>query len=101
MTCLRVFTYHDDLPDEEVWLYIRKYINGKIKYSFSNAPADISRKELDSAATMRWPIEQSFENAKSELGMDQYELRSWRGWHCHMLYVFLALLFLLQVRFKF
>jgi SRSO17 transposase len=30
--------------------------------------------------------------------MDHYELRSWQGWHRHMLYVFLAMLFLLEVR---
>jgi SRSO17 transposase len=33
--------------------------------------------------------------------MDQYENRTWNGWHRHMLYVFLALLFLLRLRLKF
>lgn len=99
--CRRVVTQRDDLPYEEVWLYIRKYSNGKLRYSFSNAPEDIPRSELDKAALMRWPIEQSFENAKDQLGMDEYELRSWKGWHRHMLYVFLAMLFLLMIQYEF
>jgi SRSO17 transposase len=101
VVCLRVIECRDNLPGQEVWLYIRKLENGKIKYALSNAPEDIEQKELDRVATMRWPIEQSFEESKKELGMDAYELRSWRGWHCHMLYVFLAMLFLLEVEFKF
>ena len=96
--CLRVVTCRDDLPHEEVWLYIRKYKNGRIKYSFSNAPADTPREELDRAALMRWPIEQSFKLGKDQLGMDEYEHRSWPAWHRHMLYVFLAMLFLLIVQ---
>lgn len=101
VACLRVIKCRDNLPGKEVWLYIRKHTDGKIKYAFSNAPEDMPLKELNRAAIMRWPIEQSFEVGKSELGMDQYEIRSWRGWHCHMLFVFLAQLFLLEVQHKF
>ena len=64
------------MPLNEDWLYIRKYGNDRIKYSFCNAPADIARSELDRAATMRWPIEQCFEECKGNLGMDHYETRS-------------------------
>jgi len=51
---------------------------------------------------MRWPIETCFEISKQELGMGDYELRSWRGWHHHMTLVILALAFLvrLQCRLK-
>ena len=49
---------------------------------------------------MRWPIEQCFQDGKSEVGMDQYEHRSWPAWHRHMLYVFLALQFLLRLRLR-
>ena len=50
---------------------------------------------------MRWSLEQCFQEAKSELGMDHYEHRCWPGWHRHMLYVFLAQLFLLKLRLKY
>jgi len=49
----------------------------------------------------RWPIEQCFEDGKKHLGMDHYENRSWTGWHRHMLYVMLAMLFLLRLRLRF
>jgi hypothetical protein len=40
-----------------------------LKFSLSNAPADIERAELRRGAIMRWPIEQCFEEGKSYLGM--------------------------------
>lgn len=53
------------LPREEVWLYIRRYNDGRIKYSLCNAPADTPLETLHRVATMRWPIEQCFEECKS------------------------------------
>ena len=47
---------------------------------------------------MRWPIECCFEEGKGELGMDQYELRFWRGWYHHMTLVILAHHFLVRLR---
>jgi len=98
--CLRVVEYRDGLPGKDLWLFIRRDADGKTRYALSNAPHDISPDELKRASTMRWPIEQCFEDGKKHLGMDHYELRSWPGWNRHMTYVFIALLFLLQLRFK-
>jgi len=50
---------------------------------------------------MRWPIETIFEESKGEVGMDQYEMRSWKGWHHHMLLVSLAHHFLVRLRIQF
>jgi hypothetical protein len=47
----------DNLPGRE-WLYIRRFRDGKLKFFFSNAPADMPKEELHRAATLRWPIEQ-------------------------------------------
>jgi len=96
--CFRVREDRDGRPGDEVWLYIRRFTDGKVKFSLSNAPADTPIEELRRAATMRWPIEQCFEECKSELGMDHYEGRSWVMWHRHMLFVFIAHLFLIEVR---
>src|SRR5437773_2714163 len=49
-------------------------------------------------SAMRWPIETCFETGKQELGMGDYEVRSWRGWHHHMTLVILALAFLVRVQ---
>ena len=99
--CFRVREDRGGKPGGEVWLYLRRFSDGKLKCALSNAPADIPMNELRRAATMRWPIEQCFEECKSELGMDQYEGRSWVFWHRHMLFVFIAHLFLLEVRLWF
>ena len=99
--CIRVLEYRNKMPGREVWLYIRKLSDGKVKYSLSNAPVDTPLEELNRAALMRWPIEQCFRECKSNLGMDHYETRSWIAWHRHMLFVLMAQLFLLEVRFMF
>lgn len=85
-------------PGEEIWLYLRRYADGTIKYFVSNAPKDISIEELDRAATLRWPIEQCFEECKSYLGMSHYESRSYEGWMRHMLFVMIAHLFTTQIK---
>jgi len=89
------------LPGKEQWLYIRRYTDGKTKFSLCNAPEDIPMEELHKAATMRWPIEQCFEECKSYLGMGDYEARSWPAWHKHMLLVMVAHLFITELRFYF
>lgn len=85
-------------PAEEVWVYIRKYADGTIKYFLSNAPAEISPRELHLAATMRWPIEQCFQECKSYLGMGHYESRTYPAWHRHVQLVMIAHLFTLLLR---
>ena len=102
VACLRVYPFCNGLSkDYSVWLFLRRNADGQIKYAFSNAPKDTPLSELCKAATMRWPIEQCFQDGKSQVGMDQYEHRSWPAWHRHMIYVFLALHFLLRLRIRF
>ncbi len=100
--CIRVVEAKKDsgryLPYQEIWLHLRKHTDGKIKYAFCNAPADISQEEIVQASLMRWPIEQCFEECKTHLGMDHYEARSWSAWHRHMLYEFIAHLFVIELR---
>ena len=84
-----------------VWLFLRRLEDGQIKYAFSNAPADTPLAALCRAATLRWPIEQCFQDGKGQVGMDHYEHRSWPAWHRHMLYVCVALHFLLRLRLQF
>ena len=88
-------------PADWVWLYIRRFANGRIKYSLCNAPEDTPLDTLNQVATMRWPIEQCFEECKSHLGMGHYETRSYRAWYRHMLFVMMAHLFTLSLRLLF
>lgn len=102
VTRIPVFESRNGLPAKKVWLFIRRSIEQhELKYFLSNAPMDTSFDEMCHVCMMRWPIEQCFQESKSELGMDHYEHRSWHAWHRHMTFVFIAHLFLLRVRHKF
>jgi len=102
LACLRVFPAHGGLPQEtSVWLLLRRTPDGQIKYAFSNAPEETPLSELAHASTLRWGIEQCFEDGKGYTGMGKYEHRSWPAWHRHMIYVFLALHFLFRLRLRF
>lgn len=99
---LRVYPSRKGLPASyPLWLFLRRSPDGQIKYAFSNAPHHIPLSELCQAATLRWPIEQCFEEGKGQVGMDHYEHRSWPAWHRHMIYVSLALNFLTRLRIHF
>jgi SRSO17 transposase len=98
----RVYPSREGLPRHySVWLFLRKDPDGRIKFSLSNAPKEMPLSEMCEASIMRWPIEQCFEEGKDQLGMDHYEHRSWTAWHRHMIYICLALHFLLRLRIRF
>ena len=96
--CVRIIRAKDKLPHHGAWLYIRRLADGELKFSLCNAATDCPRETMDSAALMRWPIEQSFEECKTNLGMDHCEARSWNSFHRHLLLVFISALFLLIIR---
>jgi len=98
---MRVRDNRDGKPGIEQWLILRRLEHGQLKYYLSNAPAEAAERTLWNALVRRWPIEQCFEDGKKHLGMDHYENRSWKGWHRHMLYVILAMLFLLRLRLRY
>jgi SRSO17 transposase len=98
---LRVWVSEKADEQSQRWLFLRKDpFTRQIKYYLSNAPLDTPYQEMLRVCMLRWPVEQCFEEGKSELGMDHYEHRSWQGWHRHMTFVFLAQLFLLRMRLK-
>jgi len=97
---VRVTEARDGLPGARVWLIIRRNLDDPtvVKFYLSNAPETIETIHLARMCGMRWPIELTFAVGKDELGMDQYETRSWLGWHHHMVLVMLAHHFLVWVR---
>src|SRR5205085_4369436 len=73
-------------PGDEVWVVFRRGLadGAESKVYLSNAPASCGRATLVRLSGLRWPIETALEEAKSELGMDHYETRTWVGWHHQM-----------------
>jgi len=99
VSCISSTKYGNySIPGEEIWLYIRRYEDGTVKYFVSNASASTDQATLDRLSTMRWSIEQCFQECKSYLGMTHYETRTYPAWHRHMLMVMIAHLFTLKLR---
>jgi SRSO17 transposase len=55
-----------------------------ISFYLAFGPAGTPLSQLAGAAGRRWTIEEAFAQGKGEVGLDQYEVRSWVGWHRHM-----------------
>lgn len=98
---LRVVAVREGLPGPEVWLVLRRSVtSGELKTSLCNAPAATPLETLVRLSGMRWPIETCFEEGKQHLGMGDYEVRRWRGWHHHMTLCLLAHFFLVWGRLR-
>lgn len=90
----------DGLPGRNVWLIIKRTVGRNPEYSFyvSNAPVSTRLNTFVRLSGIRWSVEQCFQECKSELGMDHYEVRKFAGWHRHMLTCILSHFFLWHIR---
>lgn len=70
----------------------------EVAYYFVFGPADVTLPQLALVAGTRWQVEQAFELAKGEVGLDEYEVRSWTGWYRHVTLAMFALAYLTVVR---
>src|SRR5918997_4395512 len=96
---LRVWESRDGLPGRASWLVLRRNQDGSEGRCYlSNAPAETGLWTLARVCSRRWPIETELQIEKSEVGLDEYEVRSWRGWHHHMVLSLLAGAFLLTMQ---
>ena len=83
--------HEEEIPDWEHWLLVRRSItDGERAFYVVFAPAQTSLSTVVSVAGQRWTIEECFEIAKDELGLDEYEVRTWHGWYRHITLVMLA-----------
>jgi SRSO17 transposase len=77
------------------WLLLRRSVTHPEEVAFYRAfaPAETTVADLARVAGTRWTIEEGFQRAK-EVGLDQYEVRRWEGWHRHITLCLLAHAFL-------
>ncbi len=95
----RVWESREGLPGRECWLVLRRNPDGsEPKHYLSNAPADTPLLTLAQVGAKRWPIETEFQLEKNETGLDEYEVRSWQGWHHHITMALLAGILLLSLQ---
>jgi SRSO17 transposase len=88
-----------DSAKERVLVISRNLSDNKIKYSLSNV--DYVKTPIERFAYMqaqRYWVERAFQDAKSEIGMSDYQVRKWNAWHHHVALVMLSLSFIVKER---
>ena len=88
----RVVASREGWPGPSLWLLARRSLADPtdIAYYLANAPTDVPLLTLAQVAAARWPVEQCFEEAKGEAGLDHYEVRGWPSWQRHITLSMLA-----------
>lgn len=88
------------VPGWEHWLLVRRSLDDPtdLAYYVVFAPAGTTLATLVQVAGTRWAVEESFELAKGEVGLADYEVRRWDGWYRHITLALLAQAFLTVVR---
>jgi SRSO17 transposase len=87
-------------PGWDYWLLVRRSVADptELAYYVCFCPAGTPLGELVRVAGTRWAIEESFESAKGEVGLDHYEVRRWPGWYRHITLALLAHAYLTVTR---
>ena len=81
------------------WLLVRRSRrDGELAFYACSGPAGTSLVGLVRVAGTRWAVEEGFEQAKGEVGLDHYEVRKWPGWYRHITLALLAHAFLAVTR---
>ncbi|MFG2241638.1 hypothetical protein [Streptomyces sp. NPDC048734] len=90
------FDYQGEVPHRMRWALARRSISkpDEIAYYLAYAPLQVTAQELVRVAGARWAIEECFQAAKNECGLDQYEVRRYVGWYRHITLAMLAHAFL-------
>jgi SRSO17 transposase len=87
-------------PGMGYWLLARRSLSDPtdLAYYLCHGPTDTSLRELVRIAGARWAIEESFQTAKGEVGLDQYQVRRYDAWYRHITLAMLAHAFLTVTR---
>ena len=96
---IRVRVVTDDRPSDETgWLLFERRKGVELKAYICWGLDDVPIAELVRIAHIRWFAEQGFKQMKGELGLDEFEGRSWKGWHHHAAMVSVAFSYLILIR---
>lgn len=97
----RVWTW-DGRSDKgrQYWLLVQRdpTTHSDYKYALSNADSRAEGKQLCRQRAQRFWVERGFQDAKGQVGMDEYQSRGWRSWNHHMALISMATLFLVEER---
>ena len=76
---------------KRVLLVRRSKSDGEMKAYVAYAPVGTTDQKLVEIAGMRWTVETCFREAKDEVGLDQYEVRTYDAWHKHITFAMIAI----------
>ena len=98
--CQRVVENQDQMPGRDAWLLGRRALteSHECAYFLSNAPPETALLTLAQIASTRYTVEQCFEEAKGETGLDHYEVRYWPSWYRHITLSMMAHVWLAWLR---
>jgi SRSO17 transposase len=86
-------------PGRGFWLLARRRLwDGELAFYVCFGPARTTLAGLVRVAGIRWAVEESFQAAKDQVGLDHYQVRRWDGWYRHVSLVMVAQAFLAAVR---
>ena len=97
----RVWLWDGEEAEPRCWhLIVRREVKspGTIKYTVSNAAPETPLLCLAQRQGQRYWVERSFEDAKGQCGLADYQALGWRAWHHHVTMVILAMLFIAEQR---
>jgi SRSO17 transposase len=97
---LRLPLYDPPVVGWKRWLLLRRSLSDPTQVTpyVCFAPADTALEELVRVAGTRWTVETGFESTKQEVGLDEYEVRTYQGWYRHITLACLAHAFLTVLR---
>lgn len=93
-----VWTLTEQLQVRAEWLVMRRDLDGRLTYSLLNAPADTPTAQLIEWSCVRYWTERTYQDAKSELGWDDFAARKYRAWQHHLALTASALWFIAQTK---
>jgi hypothetical protein len=96
---LRGWECREGVPGRACGVVLRRNLDGsELKYMLSNAPATTCAWTLGRVGATRWSVETDIQTHKGAIGLDEYEVRSWQGWHHHITLSLLAGAFLVPLQ---
>jgi SRSO17 transposase len=98
--CQAVIESRDRFPGPDVWLLARRSISkpDELAYYLAWAPVSTPLSTLIWVASSRYTVEQCIKEAKSETGLDEYEVRFWHSWYRHITLSMMAHAWLVSIR---
>lgn len=97
---LRIWTVAQGQGPRAEWLVLRREADGDCTYTLLNAPEDTPQPRLVEYSCRRYFVERTLEDAKTEVGWDEFQAQKYRAWEHHLALTALALWFVAQTKME-